>query len=641
MEFARKVWHLLVAIKDGLVLLLLLMFFVGVHAVLTAGGSPASVHNGALLLNINGRIVEEPAEVDPIAMALAHEGRQQEYRARDLLRAVDAAAGDKRVKTVVLDLTHFGGGGQVHVEELAAALDRVRAAHKPVLVFGEMLGDSGMLLAAHASEVWVDPLGGVFVTGPGGYHLYYAKLLEKLKINVHVFRVGTFKDYVEPFIRNDQSEPSKAARQALYAAVWKDWQANVAAARPKAQIARVTADPVGWFKAAGGDAAQAALAAGLVDKIGTRAEFGARVARITGSDPADDKPGSFAHSSLAAFLAAHPESKAGKAIGVVTIAGEIVDGKAGPGTAGGDRIAKLIDEAGKKDIAALVVRVDSPGGSVSGSEAIRTAILRQKATGLPVAVSMANVAASGGYWVSTPGTRVFARPATITGSIGIFAVIPSFEKALANWGVTGDGVRTTPISGQPDPLSGLTPEVEAMLQANIDNGYQRFVGLVAGARHKTPAEVDAIAQGRVWDGATAKTIGLVDENGGLDDALAWAAGQAHLRAGEWHPVFLGKRNGPLTQLRQMLGGDDENGEDAGDDAYSSRPRDFVGMIAARQQGVFAQALADAGRIMAGEGAQARCLDCPVPTAVGGGATAAQPGRAMLLLNEVARLLGLG
>lgn len=648
MQFARKVWHLLVAIKDGLVLLLLLLFFMGVHAVLTARGTPASVRDGALLINLNGRVVEEAAEIDPIAMALSGERRQQEYRARDLVRAVAAAAGDARIKTVVLDLSHFSGGGQVHIEELAAALDRVRAAKKPVLVFGEMLSDSGMLLAAHASEVWIDPLGGVFVTGPGGYHLYYAKLLEKLKVNVHVFRVGTYKDYVEPFLRNDQSEPSKAARQALYAAVWKDWQANVAAARPQAQIGQVTADPVGWFKASGGDAARAALAAGLVDKLGTRAEFGARVARITGSDPSDSKPGSFASSSLSAFLAAHPEGKAGKAIGVVTVAGEIVDGKAGPGTAGGDRIAKLIDEAGKKDIVALVVRVDSPGGSVSGSEAIRTAILRQKAKGLPVAVSMANVAASGGYWVSTPGTRVFARPATITGSIGIFAVIPSFEKALAGWGVTGDGVRTTPLSGQPDPLSGLTPEVEAMLQANIDNGYRRFVGLVAGARHKTPAEIDAIAQGRVWDGATAKSIGLVDENGGLDEALAWAAGQAHLKAGEWHPVFLGKRSGLLSRLRQMLGGDDQAGDDAGDgsggdDDATSAPRDFVGLVAAREQAVFARALADAARIMAGPGtgggAQARCLDCPVETAVNDNTNAPRANRAMVMLARLGRLLG--
>ena len=647
MQFARKVWHLLVAIKDGLVLLFLLLFFGALHAALTARGAPASMRNGALLLNLNGRVVEEPARIDPLAMALSGERREQEVRERDVVRALREAVGDARIKAVVLDLSRFAGGGQVHMEEIGAALDRVRAVHKPVLVYGEMLGDSGMLLAAHASEVWIDPLGGVFVTGPGGNHLYYARLLEKLKVDVHVFRVGTYKDYVEPFLRNDQSDPSRAARQALYAAVWKDWQANVAAARPRAQIARVTADPVGWFKASGGDAAKAALAAGLVDRLGTRTEFGARVARITGDDPADSRPGSFVHSTLRTFLAAHPESRAGKAIGVVTIAGEIVDGKAGPGTAGGDRIARLIDEAGKQDLAALVVRIDSPGGSVTGSEAIRTAILRQKAKGLPVAVSMANVAASGGYWVSTPGTRVFARPATITGSIGIFAVVPSFEKALANWGVTGDGVRTTPLSGQPDPLTGLTPEVEAMLQANIENGYRRFLGLVAQARHKRPDEIDAIAQGRVWDGGAAQANGLVDASGGLDEALAWAAGQAHLGAGEWHPVWLGREADTFARLRAMLRDDDDATDGTGDpggDGQTRAPLDFTGLVAARQQVVFARALDEVGRIMAGQGAQARCLDCPVDGLADGAAAArATPvssPAAMLLLARLARALGL-
>ncbi len=651
MEFARKVWHLLVAIKDGLVLLLLLLFFAGLSAALASRSGPPPVRQGALLIALNGAVVEEPKLVDPLALLLSGDAGGNEYRARDLVRGIRAAAGDSRIKAVVLDLSNFVGGGQVHLEEIGAAMDAVRAAHKPVLVFGFMLDDPGMLLAAHASEVWIDPLGGVFVPGPGGYNLYFAKLLDRLKIDAHVFRVGTYKDYVEPYLRNDQSAPAKQARQALYSAVWTDWRANVAKARPQADIARVTADPVGWLKGSGGDAAKAALAAGLIDHIGTHADFGARVVKIVGDDSRDSRPGAFAHTSLGPWLADNPESSDGKAIGVVTIAGEIIDGRAGPGTAGGDRIAALIDRAGKRDLSALVVRVDSPGGSVMASEAIRSALARQKARGLPIVVSMANVAASGGYWVSTPGARIFAEPATITGSIGIFAVIPSFERALAQYGVTGDGVRTTPLSGQPDMLTGLTPEVEAMLQANIENGYGRFVGLVAQSRHKTPAEIDAIAQGRVWDGGTARQIGLVDQFGGLDDALAWAAHAAHLKPGGWHPVFLGQRPQPLSRLVAMLrhqdddqgDPDDADGEGAifgGNASGEGQTRDWIGLVAGRQRDMLARAVSDAERLMSVQGAQAYCLDCASDAANGTPSRGTSSASPVVLIERLARVLGL-
>lgn len=652
MEFARKVWHLLVAIKDALVLALLLAFFIGLSALLANRSAPSQVRQGALLIALNGAVVEEPRVINPLSLVLSGDTSQTEYRERDLVRAIRAAARDSRIKAVVLDLSRFEGGGQVHLEEIGAAMDAVRAVHKPVLAYGFMLDDPGMLLAAHASEIWIDPLGGVYVPGPGGYHLYFAKLLDRLKIDAHVFRVGTYKDYVEPYLRNDQSAPSRQAAQALYSAVWTDWRANVAQARPQADIARVTADPVGWIKASGGDAARAALGAGLVDHIGSRADFGARIVKIVGDDPKDSRPGAFAHTALTPWLAANPEGADGKAIGVITIAGEIVDGRAGPGTAGGDRIAALIDSAAKKDLSALVVRVDSPGGSVMASEAIRAAIARQKARGLPVAVSMANVAASGGYWVSTPGARIFAQPATITGSIGIFAVVPSFERALAQYGVTGDGVRTTPLSGQPDLLTGLTPEVEAILQANIENGYGRFVGLVAQSRHRTPAQIDAIAQGRVWDGGTAVQNGLVDQFGGLDDALVWAAKAAHLKPGGWHPVFLGQKPQPYARIIAMLRPQDDDDRDdpdagPGDDGSAGaiaddggQARDWVGLIATRQRDALARAIGDAEQLMSGQGAQAYCLDC-ADTAMGGApAHGVGNSSTLALIGRLARLLGL-
>lgn len=629
MIFARKVWHLLVGIKDGLVLLFMLLFFMLLYAVFTSRPSPGQVREGALLLKLDGSVVEEPAIADPFATLLSAQAPMKQYRVHDLTRAIRAAAKDDRIKAVVLDLSRFMGGGFVHMQDLGEALDAVRAAKKPVLTYAVGYADDGMLLAAHSTEVWVDPLGAAVVTGPGGQRLYYGSLIERLKITPHVYRVGTYKDFVEPYLRNDQSEPSKAARQALYAAIWDQWQADVAKARPAADVKRVTSDPVGWVKAADGNLAEASKAAGLVDRIGSRVEFGERVKALVGEDPHDPLPGKFAHTSLGPWLAANQPETPGKAIGVVTIAGEIVDGKAGPGTAGGDRIAKLIDEAQDQDLAALVVRVDSPGGSVMASEAIRTAIERHKAKGLPIVVSMANVAASGGYWVSTPASRIFAEPGTITGSIGIFGMIPSFEKTLAQYGVTGDGVRTSALSGQPDLLTGITPEVDSILQNNIESNYRRFLTLVGKSRGKTAEQIDTVAQGRVWDGGTARQNGLVDQLGGLDDALAYAAQAAKLKDGEWHAEFLGGDVDPYASFGERLMGEPE-------ESASSSGMDLFALIAQRQQLQLGQALSDAQRLLSVRGAQAYCLECPVAPATG-----AKPTEHLGLFSQIASFLRIG
>ncbi len=606
MTFARKVWHLLVGIKDGLALLFLLLFFGALYAVLMSRPSPGQVREGALLLKLDGAVVEEPEAADGFSALLGGSLPTKQYRARDLVRALDAAVGDDKVKAVVLDLSRFSGGGLVHMEEIGAALDRVKAAKKPVLTYAFGYADDGVMLAAHSSEVWVDPLGGAFILGPGGQNMYYAKLLERFKITPHVYKVGTYKDYVEPYVRNDMSAPAREARSAVLGALFDSWKADVKKARPKANLDLVTKDPAGWYKAAGGDGAQAALNAGLVDKVGDRVAFGKHVAELVGEDKLDEKPGAFAHSTLKAFLAKHEAETKGKAIAVVTIAGEIVDGKAGPGKAGGDRIAELLDGKDTKDIKALVIRIDSPGGSVTASERIRTAIERQKAKGIPVVVSMANVAASGGYWVSTPGTRVFAEPGTVTGSIGIFAVVNSYEKALAQYGVTSDGVRTTPLSGQPDVFGGFTPEVEALLQSTIERGYQRFIGLVGKARGKTPEQIDQIAQGRIWDGGTARQLGLVDQFGGLNDALNYAAAQAKLEQGDWHAAYLGQKEGGYASLFERMT----------DDEDSSPPEegDIFAMLSGRQQGMITRALTQASHLMGASGMQAYCLECPAPDA---------------------------
>ncbi|MFM5953538.1 MAG: signal peptide peptidase SppA [Novosphingobium sp.] len=607
MAFARKVWHLLVAIKDGLVLLFMLLFFLALYAALTARPSAGALRDGALLLRLNGSVVEEPSARGAFEGLLSGSDQPREFRARDVKRAIELAATDDHIKAVVLDLSQFRGGGLVTIQELGAALDKVRAAKKPVLTYATLYTDDSVMLAAHSSEVWVNPMGGAFVMGPGGNSLYYAGLLQKLKVNIHVYRVGTYKDFVEPYVLTKSSDASKEARQALVDTVWEDWKADVAKARPKANIGLATSDPAAWLAAAKGDTAQAALSAGLVDKLGDEVAFGERVKQIVGDDPQSERPGRFASNKAATLLAAHPESKSGEEVAVVTVAGELVDGKAGPGVAGGARIAELIDKANAGDAKALVLRVDSPGGSVFASEQVRLALQRFKAGGRPVVVSMANMAASGGYWVSTPGQRIFAQPGTITGSIGIFAILPSFEKTLADYGVTTDGARSTPLSGQPDPFGGFSPEADRMMQASIDNGYARFIGLVAEARHKTPAEIDAIAQGRVWDGGTAQQKGLVDQFGGLDEALAYAAQAAKLES--WHAAYYGSDDNPYASLlERMLAGDDA-------DEGESGATDLAGLVASREEARLGQALENLNWLGQARGAQAICLQCSVMSPV--------------------------
>jgi protease-4 len=366
----------------------------------------------------------------------------------------------------------------------------------------------------------------------------------------------------------------------------------------------VLKDPVGWLATSQGDTAKAAVEAGLADKIGDGVAFGRRVAEIVGEDSWSSVPGAFAATELEPWLAAHPLSRSGKAIGVVTIAGEISDGEAGPGEAGGERIARLLDEALSRDFAALVVRVDSPGGTILGSELIRRAILRQKEKGIPIAVSMANLAASGGYWVATPGDRIFAEPETVTGSIGVFGVVPSFEDTVGQYGVTTDGVTTTPLSGQPDILAGITPEADAVLQGTVEDAYRRFLGIVATSRKKTPEQIDAIAQGRVWDGGTARQLGLVDQFGGMDDALEWAAKAAKIDGDDWHAVYLETPENAYTSLIEQLVIGDNTREASGE------VRDLFGFAAARERGLGARMITDLQRLFGSTGVQAYCLECP-------------------------------
>lgn len=605
MKLVKGAWKILVGIKDFLVLVFMLLFFATLFALLNAKPNPAAIRDGALVLALDGTLVEQPEEVDPLSKIGGGSAVKQQ-RLRDVVRALEVAKSDSHVKAVVLDLDRFMGGYPAAISEVAAAVGKVRTSGKPVLAYATAYSDDSYALAANASEIWVNPLGGAMFAGPGGTRLYYKGLLDKLGVNAHIYRVGKFKSAVEPYMRGDMSPEAKEAELAIYQPILAQWQQEIAKARPKARIAEYLAKPADTVAAAKGDIAKSNLDLGIVDKLGDRLAFSKRVAEIAGA-PSGKPEGSFNKIKLADFVAANPAPGGGDAIGVITVAGEIVDGKAGPGKAAGDTVsALLLKGLAQKNLKALVVRVDSPGGSALASEQIRQAILQAKAKGIPVVVSMGSLAASGGYWVSTAGDTIFAEPNTITGSIGIFGVIPTFEKTLAKVGVGTDGVKTTPLSGQPDIYGGTNAETDKLLQSAIEAGYARFIGLVSNARKIAPEKVNEIAQGRVWIGGTAHQLGLVDRFGGIDDAIAEAARRAKLDPARVHAVYLEKEPSGWARLIEGILGD---GDDDADKAEEAAGPDLFARAAIEQRAMLAQALGDAKRLAHGGSVQARCLEC--------------------------------
>jgi protease IV len=443
MRFARAIWKLLVGVKDALVLILLLLFFGALYVGLST--RPAPVTAGVLTLDLFGSVVEEPSRTR-VADVLGGTS-PREYRLRDLVGALDAARTDDRVKAVALDLDRFIGGGQVAMEDLARAVRRVRESGKPVIAYATVYSDDSYLVASAASEVWLNPLGAVAIAGPGGSNLYFRGLLDRLGVTANVYRVGTYKAAVEPFTRNDMSAEARQNAQALGDALLESWREKVLKNRPKARIDVYMRNPVGALEATDGDLSRAALGFGLVDKIGAQNAFQTRLAELGGEDASAE--GGYKAIKLRDYVRDSVSDNDGGTIGVVTVAGMIVDGEASAGTAGGDSISAIIDEAVREGgLDAIVVRVDSPGGSVFASERIRQSILNAKSQEIPIVVSMGSVAASGGYWISTPADFIYAEPSTVTGSIGVFGILPSFEGSLEKLGIGADGVKTTPVVGR-------------------------------------------------------------------------------------------------------------------------------------------------------------------------------------------------
>jgi protease-4 len=542
----KKVFGLLFRGLDGLRkilhLLLLLVIFGFIFGALQ-GSVPKIPSDAALVLRPEGEIVEQLSG-DPLQLAIA-EARglgRDETLLRDLVDALHAAKGDPRIKTVVLEFDSMAGAGQPTLDEFARAVADFRKSGKKVIASGSGFARDTYYVAAHADEVYLDPMGLLVLEGYERYRNYYKDALDKLGVDINVFRVGTYKSAVEPFLRSDMSPEDREASQAFVNSLWETYLAAVAKARgltPEALSAYVnTFTP--QVQAAKGDTAKVALQAKLVTALKTPNEVERRVMELAGKD--EDKD-SYRGISFREYLrVARAENRVGKSaderIAVLVGSGEIVDAD-GAGVISGDKMSSLIRKARlDKDIKALVLRVDSPGGSVAASEQIYREINAFKATGRPVVVSMGDLAASGGYYIAAPADEIWASPATITGSIGIFGLFPTAPRAVKNLGIGTDGVGTTPLSGELRIDRPIGPAASQLLQSVIEHGYEDFLARVSGGRKMTRDQVDAIAQGRVWSGRDAKRLGLVDNLGSLDDAVNAAAKRAKLVNGKWSRDYL-------------------------------------------------------------------------------------------------------
>jgi len=537
MNFLRSIlyglWRGLDALRRFLHLVVLLVIFGFVVGALR-GSVPTVPLKAALLVAPEGRIVEQESG-DPLERAVQQARGQghAETLLWDLTDSIRAAAKDKRIAVLALDLEKLDGAGQPTLEELARALHEFRATGKKVVAYGNEITQERYYLAAQADEIYLDPMGFVLIDGYARYRMFFKEALDKLGVDINVFRVGAYKSAVEEYTRTDMSPEDKQESNAYLGALWTSYQEAVTRARklPRDALSKYVNTLAKTVPAAAGNAPQVALEAGLITGIKTRIEFEKRIIDVVGQD---DTSGSFKSVNTSDYVrVAHAEMKIhadGKPrVGVIVAAGEILDGDQPAGTVGGESTARLIRQARlDRNIRAVVLRVDSPGGSVMASEEIYRELLAMRTAGKPVIVSMSTLAASGGYYISAPADEIWASPATLTGSIGIFAIIPTIDKTLGKVGVTVDGVGTTPLAGQLRIDRPMSDDSRALLQSQISRGYEEFLARVSMGRKKSRDQIDAIAQGRVWAGVDAKRLGLVDQLGSFEDAARSAARHAKL-----------------------------------------------------------------------------------------------------------------
>ncbi|EAX1681774.1 signal peptide peptidase SppA [Salmonella enterica] len=536
--FFKWTWRVLNFVREmvlNLFFIFLVLVGVGIWMQIGNGSNSEQTARGALLLDISGVIVDKPStnhRLGALGRQLfgASSDRLQENSLFDIVNAIRQAKDDRNITGIVLDLKNFTGADQPSMRYIGKALREFRDSGKPVFAVGENYSQGQYYLASFANKIWLSPQGQVDLHGFATNGLYYKTLLDKLKVSTHVFRVGTYKSAVAPFIRDDMSPAAREADSRWIGELWQNYLHTVSANR---QISPQQLFPgaqaiIDGLTSVGGDTAKYALDHKLVDALASSADVEKALTKQFGWSKTENNYRAISYYDYSLKTPADT----GGTIAVIFANGAIMDGEETPGNVGGDTTASQIRDARlDPKVKAIVLRVNSPGGSVNASEVIRAELAAARAAGKPVVVSMGGMAASGGYWISTPANYIVASPSTLTGSIGIFGVINTVENSLSSIGVHSDGVSTSPLADI-SMTKALSPEVQQMMQLSIEYGYKRFITLVADARKRTPEQIDKIAQGHVWTGEDAKANGLVDSLGDFDDAVTKAAELAKLK--QWH-----------------------------------------------------------------------------------------------------------
>lgn len=553
---AGAVWRGLDATRRAVMNLLFLIVVIALLWAIFGGGGGARPlgPKTALVLELKGQLVEQTtgSVAETLAAGLGAGEVRRTIQLRDLLKVLDAAAKDPNISSVLLSLDELEIGGLASMHEFGAAIERVKAAGKPVIAWGGNFDQKRYLVASHASEVYVHPMGMVMIQGFGRYRNYYHDALDKLGVTVNLMKVGTYKSFAEPYIGNGPSQAAVEADTYLYKGLWNSYTGEVEKDR-KLDAGKLDADIDQLpqrMEAAGGDAAKVALDAHLVDGIKTKDEVRALLIK---RGEFDSHTKSFRQVSFNDYLARQPEKLLGDAVGVVVAEGDITEGTGGPGSVGGTSTANLIRQARNDDgVKALVLRVNSPGGSAYGSELIRRELELTRLAGKPVVVSMGDVAASGGYWISMASDEVIADPGTVTGSIGVFAILPTADKVVDKLGIHTAGVTTTWLADAYNPLRPLDPRFGQLVQQTINHIYREFTTKAAAARKTSPEKIDEVGQGRVWTGAQAKDRGLVDTLGSYRDALNSAARRAKLGA-DYRVAYVERPTSPFERFLGKFG----------------------------------------------------------------------------------------
>ncbi|ELA9359910.1 signal peptide peptidase SppA [Vibrio parahaemolyticus] len=529
----KGIWKSITFIRLALAnLIFLLMIAVFYFAFTYTGeGRPVIEKESALVMNLSGPIVEQRRYVNPmdsVAGSLLGNEMPKENVLFDIVDTIRYAKDDAKVSGLVLALRDLPETNLTKLRYIAKALNEFKASGKPVYAVGDFYNQSQYYLASYADKVYMAPDGGVLIKGYSAYSMYYKTLLEKLDVSTHVFRVGTYKSAIEPFIRDDMSDAAKESATRWVTQLWSAFVDDVTTNRNiNAKVLNPTMEElITEMKSVDGDLAQLAVKMGLVDELATRQDIRTLFAKEFGSDGKDSYNAISYYDYLATIRPDY--TLANHDIAVVVASGAIMDGQQPRGTVGGDTVASLLRQARNDEkVKAVVLRVDSPGGSAFASEVIRNEVEALKKAGKPVVVSMSSLAASGGYWISMSADKIVAQPTTLTGSIGIFSVITTFEKGFSKLGINTDGVGTSPFSGD-GITTGLSEGASQAFQLGIEHGYKRFISLVGSNRDMTVEEVDKVAQGRVWTGQDALSFGLVDQMGDFDDAVELAAKLANV-----------------------------------------------------------------------------------------------------------------